>query len=205
MLHTFCFEREVDHHDGILLHDTDQQDDADQGYDAEIVAGNQQRENCADTGRGQRGENREGMNVALVEHSEHDVNGDDGGQNEPGLARKRIVKGSRGSLKTGIDAAGQADLLFRLFDRRGGLTQGNSGSKVERQVHHGKLAQVIDRKRCIAHLDASEGGKRNLRGVGGCGGRRVASRGVTSRRVAGRRGGAGGARRRRAGAGCAAR
>jgi hypothetical protein len=49
---------------------------------------------------------------------------------------------------------------------------------------------VIDRKRRIAHLDASEGGKRNLHGVGGCGGRRVASRGVASRRVAGRRGGA---------------
>ena len=29
-------EREIDHHDGILLHDADQQDDADHGDDAEI-------------------------------------------------------------------------------------------------------------------------------------------------------------------------
>ena len=31
-------EREIDHHDAVLLHDADQQDDADQGDDAEIVA-----------------------------------------------------------------------------------------------------------------------------------------------------------------------
>src|SRR6266478_4085526 len=79
VLDTFGFKREVNHHDGVLLHDADQQDDADQGYDAEIVAGNQQRENRANTSRGQRGENRERMNVALVEHSQHNVNGDDGG------------------------------------------------------------------------------------------------------------------------------
>jgi len=30
-------QREVDHHDGVLLDDADQQDDADQGDDAEIV------------------------------------------------------------------------------------------------------------------------------------------------------------------------
>ncbi len=32
-------QREVDHHDGVLLHDADQQDDADQRDDAEIAAG----------------------------------------------------------------------------------------------------------------------------------------------------------------------
>ncbi len=31
-------EREIDHHDGVLLHDADQQDDADQRDDAEIIA-----------------------------------------------------------------------------------------------------------------------------------------------------------------------
>jgi hypothetical protein len=30
------FEREIDHHDGVLLDDADQQDDADQGNDIEI-------------------------------------------------------------------------------------------------------------------------------------------------------------------------
>src|SRR5713226_3712625 len=158
---TFGLEREVDHHD-----DTDERDDA------EIVAGKQQRENCADAGRGQRGKNRDGMNVALIEHSQHDVNGDDRGQNEPGLTRKRIVKGSRGSLETGVDAARQIDFLFRLRDRRGGLAQGNSGSKIEGQVHHRKLAEVIDGERCITQLKASEGRKRNLGCVAGCGGGR---------------------------------
>ena len=52
LLHAFGFEREVDHHDGVLLHDADQQDDADKGYDTEVIAGNQQRENCADAAEG---------------------------------------------------------------------------------------------------------------------------------------------------------
>ena len=37
MLHAFGFKREIDHHDGVLLHDADQQHDADQRNDAEVV------------------------------------------------------------------------------------------------------------------------------------------------------------------------
>src|SRR5713226_4531967 len=171
---TLGLEREVNHHDGVFLHNADQQDDADERDDAEIIDGKQQRENCSHSGRGQRGQNRDGMNVALIEHSQHDVNGDDRGQNEPGLTRKRIVKSSRGSLETGIDAARQIDFLFRLRDRRGGLAQGDAGGKIEGQVHHRKLAEVIECERCVAQLKASEGRKRNLRGVAGCGGGRCA-------------------------------
>ncbi len=38
-LFAFGFQREVDHHDGVLLHDADQQHDADQRDNAEVVAG----------------------------------------------------------------------------------------------------------------------------------------------------------------------
>ena len=40
------FEREVDHHDRVLLHDADEQDDADQRDDAEIRAAEQEREDA---------------------------------------------------------------------------------------------------------------------------------------------------------------
>ena len=42
-------EGEVDHHDGVLLDDADEQDDADQGDDAEIGAGEQQGASSAPT------------------------------------------------------------------------------------------------------------------------------------------------------------
>ena len=47
-------EREVDHHDRVLLDDADQQDDADQRDDAELGPEQQQREQGADAGRRQR-------------------------------------------------------------------------------------------------------------------------------------------------------
>src|ERR1700748_2156105 len=45
------FEGEVDHHDGVLLHDTDEQDDADEGDDVEIDVEDEQRKDCAYAGR----------------------------------------------------------------------------------------------------------------------------------------------------------
>ena len=41
---------EVDHHDGVLLDDADEQDDADQGDHAEVVAEQHQRQQRADAG-----------------------------------------------------------------------------------------------------------------------------------------------------------
>jgi hypothetical protein len=45
---------EIDHHDGVLLDDADQQDDADQRDDAELGVGEHERQQRAHAGRGQR-------------------------------------------------------------------------------------------------------------------------------------------------------
>ena len=52
-------QREVDHHDAVLLHDADQQDDADDGDHAQILPEEHQRQQRAHAGRRQRGENRD--------------------------------------------------------------------------------------------------------------------------------------------------
>jgi hypothetical protein len=85
-------QREVDHHDGVLLHDADQQDDADQPDDIQLHVEEQQRQQRAGAGRRQRGENRDGMDVALIEHAQHDVDREQRGQNEHRLRRERILK-----------------------------------------------------------------------------------------------------------------
>jgi hypothetical protein len=41
---------EVDHHDGVLLDDADQQDDADDADHAQLMAGHQQGQQGADAG-----------------------------------------------------------------------------------------------------------------------------------------------------------
>jgi hypothetical protein len=45
----------------------------------------QEREQRADARRRQRRQDRDGMDVALVEHAEHDVHGDDRGEDQPDL------------------------------------------------------------------------------------------------------------------------
>ena len=79
---TLGFQGKVDHHDRVLLHNTDQQDDADQRDDAEVCTGQLQSEQRAHAGRWQRGQDGDGVDVAFVQHAQDDVHGDQRGQDE---------------------------------------------------------------------------------------------------------------------------
>ena len=106
-------EREVDHHDRVLLDDADQQDDADDRDDVEVVAGDQQRQQRADAGRGQRREDRDRVDEALVEHAQHDVDGDDRRQHQQQLVRQRRLERRGRALERGDEALRQVDVLSR--------------------------------------------------------------------------------------------
>ena len=93
------FEREVDDHDRVLLDDADQQHDADDADHVEVLAGDHQREQRADAGRGQRRKNRHRMDEALVQHAQHDVDGDQRRDQQEHLARQRILESLRGALE----------------------------------------------------------------------------------------------------------
>jgi hypothetical protein len=66
-------QREIDHHDRIFLHDADQQDDADQRHQAQIVVEHHQHQQCTNAGRRQRRQDGDRMDEALVQHAQHDV------------------------------------------------------------------------------------------------------------------------------------
>ena len=82
----FGVQRKVDHHDRVFLDDADQENDADQRNDAEFRPAEQQREQRADAGGGERRENRQGVDVTFIQHAEHDVDGHERGQNQQRLA-----------------------------------------------------------------------------------------------------------------------
>ena len=48
-----AFKREVDHHDGGLLDDADQHDDADEGVQTEVDVEDEERDQCAECRRRQ--------------------------------------------------------------------------------------------------------------------------------------------------------
>ena len=99
-------ECEIDHHDGVLLHDADQQNDADHGDDAQIGVEQHQRQQRADAGRRQRGENRDRVNVALVQHAENDVDRGQRRGDQHGLVAERVLIGLRGSGERGAGSVG---------------------------------------------------------------------------------------------------
>ena len=160
-------EREVDHHDGVLLDDAHQQHDADQRHQRQIEAHDHQREQRADAGRRQRRQDREGVDEAFVEHAEHDVDGHDGGEDQPRLARQRVGE----FVGVAEEAAGNrrrhADRLSRPSRRA--LTASLSaapGARLKLMVSDGKLILVADRKRRGRVDDLGDGRERHLRAGG---------------------------------------
>ena len=99
-------QREVDHHDRVLLDDAHQQDDADQADHRQILPEQHQRQNGADARRRQRRENGDRVNVALIEHAEHDVDGDERRQDQPRLAGQRFGEFGGIAGEQADDAAG---------------------------------------------------------------------------------------------------
>ena len=156
MLVALGVEREVDHHDCVLFHDANQQDDSDQRDHSELTPTEQQRENRTDASGRQRRENRDRMNVALVEDAQHDVNSDDRCKKEPHLVLQRRLKRGGRSLKGCLHAERHCKFLLHFFDGVRGLTERGARSEVERNRHRRKLSLTIDGQRRSAGLEMRE-------------------------------------------------
>src|SRR5258708_2435510 len=62
----FGLQGKINHHDGVFLDDTDEQDDADDGNDVEVLFEEHESEHRDDTGRRQRRKDGERMHATLV-------------------------------------------------------------------------------------------------------------------------------------------
>ena len=126
------FQGEVDHHDAVLLHNADQQDDADNRHHAQILVKQNEREQRAHAGRRQGGKDGDGVDEALIEHTENDVYGDQGGENQQGFIRQGILKSGGGALEAGLHAGGKVQFLCRFVDGLDGPAQRGVRRQVER-------------------------------------------------------------------------
>ena len=130
----------------------------------EIGAAEQQRQDRADARRGQGREDRERVDVALVQHAEHDVDGDQRGQDQQRLVGQRGPEGLRRALEAGLDAGRQADA--RSAPPRSPCTaspERSAGRQVEGERDRRELSLVVDRERRGAVLEVREGAERHLR------------------------------------------
>ena len=84
------------------------------------VPADQQRQERAHARRRQRRQDRDRVDVALVEHAQHDVDGDQGGQDQQRLGRQRLAEGRPrrpGTRRAG--PGGVSMLRHRLASRPG--------------------------------------------------------------------------------------
>src|SRR5258708_11576341 len=130
-LFPFHLNRKINHENGVFLNDADQEDDADERDDVQIGLDELDREERADASGRNRGEDGDGMNEALVEDAENDVNGGESSKNQHRLMGERILKSLRGALKGGVNGIGHAEFAASLFDVLDRGTERSAGSKIE--------------------------------------------------------------------------
>ena len=157
-----ALEREVDHHDSVLLDDADEQDDADEGDQRELGIEELQRQQRAEPGRGQRGNDRERMRQALVEDAEHDVDGNERGDDQQRLRADRLAKGARIAGIFRMQRIGHVHLRDRLLDAPCRLLDWRVLVETEADGDGGELALVVDHERREPPVDLGHGGERNL-------------------------------------------
>ena len=73
------------------------------------VPNSDQREQRADARRGQRREDRERVHQALVEHAEHDVDGEERGEDQPAAGSAATLERARRALERAVDRRRHAD------------------------------------------------------------------------------------------------
>ncbi len=157
------FQREVDHHDAVLLHDADQQNDADDGDDIQVQMKQLKRQQRSHARRRQRRKNGDGMDEALVQHAENDVDRHQSRQNQQPFVGERTLEGSGRTLVVGDHAGRNLRFGDHLVDRIQRLAERISRTQIEGDGHGRKLPLVIDRERLALGLELGEGAQRNRR------------------------------------------
>ena len=99
---SFGRQREIDHHDRVLLHNSDQQDDPDHADEVQIGLEQDHGHQRSNACRRQRGNDRQGMNQAFVQNiTQHDIDGKQRRSNQNGLIVQRLlIWRARGACKT---------------------------------------------------------------------------------------------------------
>ena len=92
------------------------------------------------------------MDVAFIEHAQHDVHREQRRQNQPRHIGERRLERLRGALKAAVNVGGHANLTFNFLRGIDGFTKRHAQRQIERERHRWKLPLVIDTLRRHAGL-----------------------------------------------------
>ena len=91
----------------------------------------EQGEQRAHTGRWNGRNNRQRMDQAFIKNSENQIDGDQRGSDQPGLAAERFLVSLRGSCEARLNSFGNACRGCGRIDLPDGVAQGNVLLQVE--------------------------------------------------------------------------
>lgn len=100
------------------------------------------------------------MNKALVQHSEHDIYRDQGGDNEIRFVGDRLLERARRALEGAAHRRGNTEADYRGIDFANCVAQGCAGCEIEGYRRSDSKALMIDRERDITGPCVSEGAQR---------------------------------------------
>ena len=158
---------QINHQDGVLLDDTDQQEQTQQGDQTELHAYQLQREQGANAGRRQGRKDGQRMYVALVEHAQHDIHHHQCQQDHQRLIALGLLEGCTGAAQHALHFGGQADPRHGIVNGAAGLIQADPFGQGEADVLGGELALVVDPVLFQAAFPMGEGGQRHPCAIGG--------------------------------------
>ena len=156
---------EVNHHDGVFLHDAHEHDEADKPVDVQVNVKQHQREQRAKARRRQAGQNRQRMDEAFVENSQDDVNHQNGHDQQKSQPGQRRLKHRRRALEARADGRGQVQFALQFVDFIHRRAERDAGRKVERHGDGGQLADVRNGHRRDAARQFRHGAQRHEPGL----------------------------------------
>src|SRR6476661_10102881 len=109
-------EREIDHHDRVLFHDADEQDNSDDRDEIQLIAGCQHSQESTKAGGWYCRKDREWVDQALVKHSQDDVNGQERREKQPWHCHPRGLSNLRRAGETSPNARWHSEITFRPLD-----------------------------------------------------------------------------------------
>ena len=128
-------QSEVDHHDGVLLDNADQQHDADGRNQGQVLPKVHQGPQCAHGRRWQARQNRDGVDIAFVQHPEQHINHHQCGEDQNQLTALRIFEYGRVAPVRGDHRRRHLNRFARLVNLGGRISQGRARRQVERDGH----------------------------------------------------------------------
>ena len=146
----------------VLLHDADEQENAEHGDHAEIEVDRHQHEQRADAGGGKRRQDGDRMDGALVEHAEDDVDGHERGGDEQRLAGERGEKGVGVALEGGDQRLRLSALLLDLPDGVDRVAERHARLQIEGYGRRREQALMVDHDRRRGDVAVDQGAERHL-------------------------------------------